>query len=165
MRQLCLIALLLSSLGAHAQDWGPLQFLIGRWSGEGNTADQGSGAGAFSFSPDLQGKVLIRRNFAEYPSAKDKPAYRHDDLMIIYHDGEAHDLRAIYFDSEEHLIRYAIKPTANGVEFLSDDSQDKPRFRLTYAATGADKLKLKFEIAPPGKDFAPYIEANAHREK
>lgn len=165
MREVCIIALLLSSFAAHAQDWGPLKFLIGRWGGEGNTADQGSGAGAFSFTPDLQGKILIRRNFAEYPAANGKPAYRHDDLMIVYHDGATHDLRATYFDSEEHLIHYAIKPTANGVEFLSDGAQATPRFRLTYTAAGADKLILKFEIAPPGKDFAPYIEARAHREK
>jgi len=165
MRQLCIIVLLLSSFGAHAQDWAPLQFLIGHWSGEGNTADQGSGAGAFSFTPDLQGKVIVRKNFAEYPAANGKPAYRHDDLMIIYHDGATHDLRAIYFDSEEHLIRYAIKPSANRVEFLSDGAQDAPRFRLTYTLAGADKLKLTFEIAPPGKDFAPYIEASAHRKK
>jgi hypothetical protein len=165
MRHFLIVAMLLCSLGAHAQDWGPLQFLVGHWSGEGNTADQGSGAGAFSFTPDLQGKILLRKNFAEYPAANGKPAYRHDDLMIVYHDGTTHDLRAVYFDSEEHLIHYAIRSTANGVEFLSEGPQDSLRFRLTYNSAGADRLKLKFEIAPPGKDFATYIEASAHRDK
>jgi hypothetical protein len=165
MRHFLTVAIVVCSLAAHAQDWGPLQFLVGHWSGEGKTADQGSGAGAFSFTPDLQGKILLRKNFAEYPATNGKAAYRHDDLMIVYHDGATHDLRAIYFDSEEHVIHYAIKSTANGVEFLSEGPQDAPRFRLTYTAAGPDRLKLKFEIAPPGKDFATYIEASARRDK
>lgn len=165
MRHFLIVAMLFCSLGASGQDWGPLQFLIGHWSGEGNTADQGPGAGAFSFAPDLQGKILLRKNFAEYPAANGKPAYRHDDLMIVYHDGATHDLRAIYFDSEEHLIRYAVKPSGNSVEFLSEGPPDTPRFRLTYTGVGTDRLKLKFEIAPPGKGFATYIEASAHRDK
>src|SRR5579863_10305408 len=104
MRRLLIIAALLCSVTAQAQDWGPLQFLVGHWTGEGNAADQGAGTGAFSFAPDLRGKILLRKNFAEYPAANGKPAYRHDDLMIIYHDSAAHDAHAIFFDSEEHLI-------------------------------------------------------------
>lgn len=165
MRRLLFIATLLCSLAAQAQDWGPLQFLVGSWIGEGSAADQGAGRGAFSFTPDMQGKILVRKNFAEYPAANGKPAYRHDDLMIVYHDNAAHELRGIFFDSEEHLIHYTIKPSENGVVFLSESPQDAPRFRLTYTSAGPDRLKLKFEIAPPGKDFVTYIEASAHREK
>jgi hypothetical protein len=165
MRRLLIAATLLCSVPVCAQDWTPLNFLIGHWTGEGSNADQGTGTGAFSFIPDLQGKILLRRNFAEYPPANGKPAYRHDDLMIIYHDGATHDLRATYFDSEEHIIRYVIKPSENAAVFLSEGPQGAPRFRLTYSGAGPDRLKLKFEIAPPGKDFAPYIEAGAHRDK
>jgi len=72
-------------------------------------------------------------------------------------------LRAIYFDSEEHTIEYSIQPVDDGVVFVSKSPQDAPRFRLTYARAGSERLKLKFEIAPPGKDFATYIEAVARR--
>ncbi len=143
-----------------AADWGPAQFLVGLWTGEGSGAP-GQGTGSFSFAPDLQGKILVRKSFAEYPAAGGKPASRHDDLMVVYHDGE--QLRAMYFDSEEHTIPYAVKAVENGVAFVSEPSKGGPRFRLTYTNSGKDTLKLKFEIAPPGKDFATYIEAGARR--
>jgi hypothetical protein len=165
MRHLLIVAMLLCSLGTNAQDWGPLQFLIGHWSGEGSNADRGSGVGGFSFTPDLQGKILLRKNFAAYQETNGKPGYWHDDLMIVYHDAATDGLRAIYFDSEEHLIHYSIKPSGSSVVFLSEGPQDTPRFRLTYSSAGLDRLKVKFEIASPGKDFATYIEASAHRDK
>jgi hypothetical protein len=158
------IAILLCSVAAPAQEWGPVQFLVGHWTGEGKTADHPGGAGAFSFSPDVQGKVLLRRNFAEYPAENGKPAYRHDDLMAIYHDPSSHDLRAIYFDNEDHVIEYSIHAIDGGVVFVSDGAQGGPRFRLTYTSAGQDRVTIKFEVAAPGKDFAPYIEATAHRD-
>ena len=164
MRGLLIVATFLFSLTAKADDWGPLQFLVGQWTGEGG-GEPGQGSGSFSFTPDLQGKILVRKNVAEYPPSKEKPAYRHDDLMVIYRDGPSRQIRAIYFDSEEHTIEYSIQPVDDGVVFVSRSPQDAPRFRLTYARAGSErlKLKLKFEIAPPGKDFATYIEAVARR--
>ena len=146
------------------QDWGPAQFLVGNWAGEGG-GQPGQGSGAFSFAPDLQGKILVRKSFAEYPPANGKPASRHDDLMIVYHDEATHELRATYFDSEEHVIHYNVKPAEGGVVFVSDGAPSSARFRMTYTGTGKDTLKFKFEVAAPGKEFAPYLEAAAHREE
>jgi hypothetical protein len=49
--------------------------------------------------------------------------------------------------------------------FLSDEQPSAPRYRLTYAKSG-DAVKIKFEIAPPGKpdQFAKYIEASAKKK-
>jgi len=145
------------------QDWGPAQFLMGNWTGEGG-GQPGQGGGAFSFAPDLQGKILVRKSFAEYPAANGRPAARHDDLMIVFRDDTTHALRATYFDSEEHVIQYSVKPVEGGVIFVSDGAPSGPRFRMTYTSAGRDSVKIKFEIAPPGKEFAVYLEGAAHRE-
>src|SRR5882724_5087765 len=144
MRGLIIFASLLIAVGARAEDWGPLQFLVGSWAGEGR-GEPGRGSGSFSFTPDLQGKILVRKSFAGYPAANGKPAYRHDDLMIVYRDGPSRRLRAIYFDNEEHAIQYSIQPSEGGAVFESDGPRDLPRFRLTYTRAGSGALKLKFE--------------------
>ena len=158
---LCLLGLACLP-GLAADDWGPAQFLVGQWTGEG-TGQPGQGSGAFSFTPDLQGKVLVRKNYAEYPPAAGKPGFRHDDLTVLYR--EAGRLRAIYFDSEDHVIRYSVEPAPGGVVMVSEGARSAPRYRLTYTSTGPDTLALKFEVAPPGKDFSTYIEARARRGK
>jgi len=165
---LCFASLVLLPIAASQQtkpgvDWKPLAWLIGDWTGSGSGAP-GQGSGSFSFQPDLQGKVLLRKSFAEYPATADKPGYRHDDLMIVYPEGKG--FRAIYFDSEEHVIRYAINVSEDGsaVEFVSDGAAGAPRFRLTYHKTGETTLAGKFEIAMPDKPFATYLEWTAQKK-
>ena len=142
--------------------WAPLEFLIGEWTGEGG-GGPGQGSGGFSFLPDQNGAILIRKNRADYPAANDRPAFSHTDLMIIYKEPAESRLRAIYFDMEDHVIHYTVEPLADAasVRFVSEN------YRLTYRKTGADTVAIKFEIAPPDKPgvFATYIEATARRNR
>lgn len=148
--------------------WAPLEFLLGEWVGEGGGAP-GPSAGGFSFHPDLQRKVLVRKSYAEYPATKDRPAFRHDDLTIVYQQPGTDRLRAVYFDSEGHVIEYAVDISGDRgtVQFLSEPAASSPRFRLTYRRTGDETVAIKFEIAPPGKpdSFSTYIEAGARRKR
>jgi len=135
--------------------------------GEGG-GQPGQGSGGFSFLPDLQDHILVRKNHAAYPATKDRAAFTHDDLMVVYKDSENAPPRAIYFDSEGHVIRYLVtaSPDHKTIEFMSEALPSSPRYRLTYRMTGADALTLKFEVAPPAKPdaFSTYIEAKAKRK-
>ena len=66
------------------------------------------------------------------------------------------------------MIDYAVSAPAEGaLQFLSDASAGKPRYRLTYRKSSAETVALKFEIAPPGKPdtFTTYIEATVRRQR
>ena len=166
--RVCVVLLVISAAMAAAQsqpknDWAGWQPFLGTWSGAGN-GEPGQGNGEFSFVPELQGAVLTRHSYAEYPATKDKPAYRHDDLMLIYSDTDK--TRAEYWDNEHHVIHYEVALSDNKLMFISDAAQPGPRYRLTYVKTGDDILKMTFEIAPPNdpSKFKTYIEAAARRK-
>jgi hypothetical protein len=159
----------LNSLSAQQSappDWQTWSFLMGNWIGAGN-GQPGQGSGGFTFKPDLQQRVLLRTNYAEYPATKDRPAYRHDDLMVIYHETPASPNEAIYFDSEGHVIQYAVQidASAKTAIFLSRSEAGSPRYRLTYLSKAPDAVTIKFEVASPDKpdQFQTYIEATAKR--
>src|SRR5262249_41667720 len=106
---------------AGEDPWNDYRFLIGEWVGEGS-GQPGKGSGSFTFAPDLQGNVLVRRNRAEYPAAGNRPASTHEDLMIIYRDRAGKQPQAIYFDNEGHVINYklAFSEDKQTLTFLSE---------------------------------------------
>jgi hypothetical protein len=157
--------LLLAAASLQAQDkpnWEKWRFLIGDWVGEG-TGETGLGTGRFKFELQLDQRILVRQNHAEYPATKDKTAYSHQDLMVVHPEGSG--WRAVYFDNEGHVIRYVVQfQSDSGVVFTSDEPPSAPRFQLTYKKLAADKVGIEFAIAPAGQPFAPYIHAVAHRK-
>lgn len=141
-----------------------MRFLIGEWEGVGE-GGPGAGKGLFSFAFDRQSKVIVRKNYAEYPATASRPAVRHDDLLVIYLDGASRQILANYFDSEGQQIRYkvTVAPDHETVTFLSEPSASQPRFRLSYQRAKGGILTGKFEIAPPGQPeaFKSYLEWHA----
>lgn len=140
--------------------WKKLEFLMGKWTGAAGEKDSphGAGQGGFSFDVELNQKIIVRRNRAEYNSG-----VKHDDLMVIYLDAPNEAPRAIYFDTEGHVIRYNLTfPAADKVVFESDAIQSGPRFRLTYWRDAA-LLDGKFEVAPPGAEYKTYLSWTSKR--
>ena len=164
MRSAAILLLAAASLCAQQKpNWEGWQFLIGEWTGEGE-GDPGQGTGGFKFELQLDQRVLVRRNHAVYPATKDKPAYSHEDLMVIHPEGSG--WTAVYFDNEGHVIHYSIEFRTDGasVAFTSAESASGPRYLLTYTKQGTHKVGIEFAIATPGKPFTPYIHAVAHRK-
>ncbi len=157
-----MIAMMLAAALAAAPSWSSLAPLFGEWAAEG-MGQPGASAGTFSFVPDLDRAVVIRRARSEYPATKERPGFAHDDLMVIFAEGGA--TKAIYFDNEGHLIRYSVEADPSGAVFLSDPAPG-PRFRLRYDWATAGVLRITFEIAPPGGGaFKTYVQGTAKRKK
>jgi hypothetical protein len=165
MRAALLIVLTVAFAAAKDPAWEPFTYLLGEWVGEG-TGAPGEASGGSTFRLDLDGRILVRTNWADYPAAKDRPAFSHRDLMLLYREPAGGPFRAVYFDNEGHVIHYGVAPQGDAIEFLSDPAPAGPRYRMTYRRTGAQALTLKFEIAPPGKPeaFTTYIEAKARKK-
>jgi hypothetical protein len=85
---LVLVALVLlaaPSAGQQSKDqsWDAWRFLLGDWVGEGDGQPGQASSGGFSFAFDLQGKVLVRRNHAEYAATSDRPVCLFDDRSTL----------------------------------------------------------------------------------
>ena len=149
--------------GSNWDGWRPL---LGKWTAEGGGQPGQAGSGGFSFEHDLQGKVLVRRNYAEYPATAGKKASRHDDLMVIYQE-PGKGTWAVYFDNEGHVIHYSVSLSEDRktITFLSDALPAAPRFRIIYTLLKDGSLDIEFDIAPPGKpdSFSKYVEGKARR--
>ncbi len=162
-----LAALLIPICAAQTQkaDWSAWQYYVGEWVGEDSGAP-GQGQGGYSFDFDLQGSILVRKNYSEFPATQKSPAYRHDDLMVIYPDGAVWS--AEYYDNEGHVIHYAIafNEDSTKVIFTSKPQKNTPSFRLTYTKQDQSHVKILFEFAAPSAEpqFKPYIEAVAVRK-
>lgn len=163
---LAIVLLGITSMSFGQQDttWQKWNWLVGDWVGEGSGAP-GQGGGWFSLQPDLNGKILVRRNHSEYPAKKDKPAISHDDLMIVYLDHAGQPDKAIYFDNESHTINYAITCLEKSIVFTSNKVPSMPVFRLTYAPLDKDTLSVKFEMSQDGESFRTYTEGKCTRKK
>ena len=157
LRRLAFVAsLLLLCTASFAQqkpsapNWDAWKFLQGKWVGEGYN-EQAQGSGYATFAPDLQSKVWVRHNHAEYPGANGNPAQVHDDLMIIYFDSPSGHTRAFYCDSEGHIIHYtaSFSPDGKQLVFLGDQPATGPRYRLTYILTAPDRMTVELDMAQP----------------
>src|SRR5262245_46540601 len=160
------VVLMINCVAAHAptatagapEALQALGFLLGEWEAVG-VGSPGQASGGFTFAAGLQDRVIVRTNYADYPTTGGKPSFRHDDLMVLY-AREGGGIRADYYDSEGHVVRYAgTTPAAGQLTLVSEPATGSPRFRLSYKRQGDGTLDGQFEIAPAGEPeaFKPYL--------
>jgi hypothetical protein len=140
--------------------WSNWSWLIGEWKGEGSGLP-GQGGGTFSFQTDLDGKILVRKSHSEFPASGNRPATKHDDLMIVSLDFTGNPSKANYFDNEGHTINYTITYTTKSVVLLSEKTPNVPVFRLTYTSLDDQTVNTQFEMSQDGAKFMTYIEGKS----
>jgi len=143
----------------------PLSFLVGHWTAiQGKAENNVVAKGVSSIEPAAEGAALLRRDRTDLFTPDGKPLQSFEQVMLIYPEGGS--LHADYFDGG-HVIHYvsATVDPGKSVTFLTAPAPGPPRFRLTYAAPSADRLTVKFEMAPPGAtDFRTIAEGEAKRD-
>jgi hypothetical protein len=159
-----LLGILTNSIGQQNSNWKKWDWLIGEWIGEGG-GQPGVGGGTFSFKPDLDNNILVRKSHSEYPATVNKPKVIHDDLMVVYSDFTGAPSKAIYFDNEGHTINYTITYSDKSIVLTSDKITNAPVFRLTYTLLENKMVDTKFEISQDGEKFMTYIEGKSKRKQ
>ncbi len=151
-----------------ADPWAPCRFLLGDWIGIEGTGQPGEAlSGSTSFAFDLENKVMVRRNRADYaPKPGEKTGLSHQDLLIIYQLLGESGLRAFYVDNEGHAINYLVTLPKEGMaRFETDASQQGPRFRLEYQLNADRTLTVTFSMAPPGGAFQVYTKGSVRKRQ
>lgn len=155
---------IINSFAQVESAWKNWIWLTGEWKGEGS-GQPGSGGGTFSFQPDLDGKVMVRKSHSEYPASGNRPATVHNDLMIVSLDYTGNPTKAIYFDNEGHTINYTVSYAPKTIVLLSDKVPNVPVFRLTYTLLENQMVNTKFEMSQDGEKFMTYIEGKSKKVK
>lgn len=146
---------------------GIISYLIGNWTGE-ESGNPGAGKGYFSFKYSLDSNVVIRESHVEFPQSSERPAFRHDDMLMLYRESSNTYNRAIYFDNEQHVLHYTIKIAEDNksIVFNGVQTAGEPVFRLTYKVVDENRVYVSFEFAPPDKpeEFKIYLEGISSRQ-
>ena len=150
--------------GQQNSKWEKWNWLIGEWKGEGS-GKPGQGTGVFSFSSDLNSQVIIRKGHTDFPAANGKPAFVHEDLLVVYSDPFTKEDKAIYFDNEGHTIRYNISYKANSIILTSEKVSNTPVFRLSYVQIDNKSVNVGFEMSQDGETFNKYLEGKSIKTK
>jgi hypothetical protein len=142
-------------------------YLAGPWRDEHRDGEPGSSTdGGETWRLALDGEILVREGWCEFPESPQRPAYRHEDLLVVFVDSDR-ELRGIFWDNEGHLIRYRevhADPDGKGVGLVSDPSSPGPRQWLKYRFEEPDHFSAEFSLHPPGAPgFVPYLRWSSVR--
>ena len=168
------VALIVTSLAATAageqspSPLSPVQPLVGKWEGT-SEGMPGSGTLTREYRWILNGRFLEETNRSVYPKQEKNPTGEiHEHRSIFSFDRMRKTVVFRQFHGEGFVNQYTLEPATKPgtLVFVSEAIENIPkgyRARETYTFINADEFEELFEIAEPGKDFAPYTKARLKR--
>lgn len=151
--------------GPPAGEWKIFQefdFLSGSWSGPAESGGR-IGGRVVSFGLEVDGAALSYRATTYYPVKDDLPEARSEEIARIVYDGaKGRYVALVVFSTKAWGIYDAELRPDGSIRFTSREIANleagtRSRWTLSRMADGA--LLEELDVAPPGKDFVPFVSS------
>lgn len=155
---------------ASAPAWRPFaEFapLLGTWSG---TATSGTRIGGLvaRFSMELAGTVFVERSTTVFPAEAGKAEESFEEVGYVTYDREKRKYVATYFFSTGVFGAYDVEILPEGGIRMSagalSNYEAGTRSRRLVARKADGTLDLSLDLAPAGKDFAPFLSGTLKKK-
>lgn len=172
---LALLPLLLAGLRLDAQEQTPAQewkvfqefgFLNGSWAGPAESGGR-IGGRVVSFTSSVGGAQLSYRATTFYPAKESLPESSTEEVAHIVYDGAKGKYVALLVFSTKVWGIYEAEIRPDGITLTSKEMANLEaglRSRWTFTRKADGSIGELLEVAPPGKDFAPYVSATLSRK-
>ena len=146
----------------------PVQAFVGKWQGT-SEGQPGNGTLTREYRPILGDRFIEEVNRSVYPAQEKNPKGEiHEHRSIFSYDRARKTIVFRQFHSEGFVNQYIQEASTRPgvIVFVTEAIENIPkgyRARETYTFVNANEFEELFEIAEPGKDFAPYSKARLKR--
>ncbi len=145
--------------------------MVGAWRGD-SKGEPGQGVTDRTYQFEFGETFISVRNKSVWkPTPQFPKGEVHQDTGFISYDKARKRLVLRQFHSEGFVNQYVFDPAASDARmlvFVTEAIENIPagwRARETYRIVGPDEFVESFDLAEPGKDFAPYSECRLKRLK
>lgn len=149
------LAVFAQSKSEPSSDMGKLRFLFGEWA---YVDERPIAHCTFSFSPELNGKVVVHHNHADQKGCPPEMRGLMENFTIFYTEPSDLKIHAVYMDANGNVLHFAVSfPAKDRVVLESDGLAGGTRTRISYSLDNA-VLHTTCQTASQDKDYRTYLE-------
>ena len=153
---------------APAPAWRPFQelgFLVGSWSGAAESGTRVGGRVA-RFTPEFSGNYLVHRG-STILTADDGKEETIEEVGYFAYDREKRRYVASYFFSTGISATFDVEVAPESARLVSREllnAEAGTKARMLFARKADGELSLSMDLAPPGKDFVPFLTSSLRKK-
>ncbi|MEO8586932.1 MAG: heme-binding beta-barrel domain-containing protein [Acidobacteriota bacterium] len=148
--------------------WRPfleLGFLVGSWSGAAESGARVGGRVA-RFTLEFSGNYLVHRG-STILTADDGKEETIDEVGYFAYDRERRRYVASYFFSTGISATFDVEVAAESARLVSREllnAEPGTKARMLFARKADGELSLSTDLAPPGRDFVPWLASGLKKK-
>lgn len=148
--------------------WHPFQemgFLVGSWSGAAESGARVGGRVA-RFTPEFSGNYLVHRG-STILTADDGKEETIEEVGYFAYDREKRRYVASYFFSTGISATFDVEVAPESARLVSREllnAEAGTKARMLFARKADGELSLSMDLAPPGKDFVPFLTSSLRKK-